>query len=138
VSFEREGQLRVRVVLRYSKTDQVGRATVITICQYGDTMLCPVQALVDFKGIRPPTVGPLFMHFGGDPLSSYQFGYILKEAVKAIGLSPQSFSSHSFRIGAATSASICGCTDDQIKSMGRWKSSAFKLYIRPDHLISFV
>jgi len=41
-----------------------------------------------------------------------------------------SFSSHSFRIGAATVAAQRGIPDHQIQLMGRWTSNAYQLYIR--------
>ena len=37
---------------------------------------------------------------------------------------------HSFRIGAATTAATRGFTDAQIQTMGRWRSAAFRRYIR--------
>ncbi len=42
------------------------------------------------------------------------------------------FSSHSFRIGAATSAAQKGLTKHQIQTLGRWSSEAFQSYIRTD------
>ena len=78
-----------------------------------------------------------FRHFGGEPLTSQHFSYKLKECIRLLGLPSTNCSSHSFRIGAATSAVMAGMSDEQIKNMGRWRSSAFKQYIRPNHLISF-
>ena len=78
-----------------------------------------------------------FRHFGGEPLTSQHFSYKLKECIRLLGLPSSNCSSHSFRIGAATSAAMAGMSDEQIKNMGRWRSSAFKQYIRPNHLISF-
>ena len=43
---------------------------------------------------------------------------------------PGNFSSHSFRIGAATVAARNGVPDHLIQSMGRWSSNAYQLYIR--------
>ena len=37
---------------------------------------------------------------------------------------------HSFRIGAATTAAACGIPIEVIKTLGRWKSQAYQLYIR--------
>ena len=40
------------------------------------------------------------------------------------------FSSHSFRIGAATIAACNGIPDHLIQALGRWTSNAYQLYIR--------
>ena len=68
-------------------------------------------------------------------LSRVSFSHILKEAIKLVGLSPSSFSSHSFRFGAATTAATSGFPDEMFKKFGRWKSSAFEICIRPHNLI---
>ncbi|KAK2160937.1 hypothetical protein NP493_1618g00010 [Ridgeia piscesae] len=45
-------------------------------------------------------------------------------------LDPDKYKGHSFRIGAATAAADSGLSETQIQTMGRWKSSAFKRYVR--------
>ena len=40
------------------------------------------------------------------------------------------YSSHSFRIGAATVAARNGVPDHLIQALGRWNSNAYQLYIR--------
>jgi hypothetical protein len=42
---------------------------------------------------------------------------------------------NSFRIGAATHAAQMGKSDDEIMTMGRWKSDSYKRYIRIDTII---
>ena len=37
---------------------------------------------------------------------------------------------HNFRIGAATTAAARGLQDSLIKTLGRWESAAYTLYIR--------
>ena len=90
-----------------------------------------------FRG-KASTGGAPVRTFWGDPLSARQVNHILKQGIKAIGLPPHLFPAHSFRIGAASSASMCGVPEEQIKSMGRWKSGAFESYIRPDLVFSIV
>ena len=40
------------------------------------------------------------------------------------------YSGHSFRSGAATTAATQGISDTTIKMLGRWKSSAYQVYIK--------
>jgi len=119
------------LTIRYSKTDQRGLSSKIHIVGSSQPDLCPVGALLSYLQSRPPCRGPLFIHFSGEVLTSYQFSHVLKEGIKHLGLSPQSFSSHSFRIGAATSAAINGLPEETIKRLGRWRSSCYINYIRP-------
>jgi hypothetical protein len=46
------------------------------------------------------------------------------------GLNLKNYKSHSFRIGAATTAWAERFSEEQIQQMGRWNSKAFKKYIR--------
>ena len=123
----------------FKKTDQLGTSSLVHIEGNLDTTMCPVQALKQYLQIRPVwTAQPLFIHFDSEVLTRHQVNSILKWAVGTIGLPPNDFSRHSFRIGAATSAAMQGIQDEDIKSMGRWKSGAFRSYIRPHRLLSFI
>jgi hypothetical protein len=128
----------MEITIRFSKTNQQGKSVTLHFVKGTEALLCPVSAMADFLRIRPVKLGPLFIHFGGDPLTRYQFGSILKKGISAMGLSAAHFTPHSFRIGAATSAAISGVPIDTIKSMGRWQSSAVKLYIRPHRVLHIV
>jgi len=126
----------VTLRIRYSKTDQLGNAFYINIQGSSNMELCPVKALLSYLNFRPPHAGPLFIHFNKEAITSAQFSFILKEGIKLLGLCPRFFSSHSFRIGAATAAAICGFNEESIKCFGRWKSSAYRSYIRPSTMAS--
>ena len=65
----------------------------------------------------------------GKPLSHAFLTRWLKDIFAAAGIEG-SFSSYSFRIGAATVAARSGIPDHLIQAMGRWNSDAYKLYIR--------
>lgn len=115
--------------LSSSKTDQTGKGVTILIKSLGNDN-CPVILLKQFLDIRPCKEGTLFCHFDGSDLTRYQFVSVLKKALSTINIDPDRFSSHSFRIGAATSLSMRGVPDDVIMKLGRWKSQAFRRYIR--------
>ena len=56
----------------------------------------------------------------------------LKSVIKSLGYSSLGYSTHSFRIGAATTLAILGFPASHIKTLGRWKSLAYQLYTRLD------
>ena len=51
-------------------------------------------------------------------------------AVTVAGIQASQFAGHSFRIGAASTAAARGVEDSLIKTLGRWRSSAYLLYVR--------
>lgn len=120
---------QLTLCIRCSKTDQLGKGVKVVVNNHG-SIICPVQAMTKFLEVRPNFPGPLFCHFGGKPLTRYQFSAVLDKVIVAIGLESKYYKSHSFRIGAATTAADKGFSDEEIKIAGRWKSSAFQTYIR--------
>jgi hypothetical protein len=50
--------------------------------------------------------------------------------LSTLGLRNSRLTSHSFRIGSATTFAIEGVSDDKIKRLGRWESNACLRYIR--------
>ena len=49
--------------------------------------------------------------------------------MQRIGIDDKKYSGHSFRIVAATTAACRGIQDSLIKTMGRWESVAYQLYV---------
>ena len=131
------GDLSVlQVRLGYSKTDQRGESSVLSLGNAGNSLVYPVAALCRFLRVRPPGDGPLFIHLDRSPLTKFQVNQVLKKGLQLKGFPHQSYSTHSFRIGAATSAAANGFSDEEIQSLGRWRSSAFQRYIRPASLFT--
>ena len=120
----------LEVFLETSKTDQFGSGVTINIPSQIDKNACPVNAVRKFVSYRGVQDGPLFRHFDGNPLTSYQFSAMLKRSLQFLRVADSNLTSHSFRIGMATACSIEGVTDEQIKKLGRWKSNVFLRYIR--------
>jgi integrase len=64
-------------------------------------------------------------------VSKETFRALTREAISLIGLeNPSDYSGHSYRSGGATDLWDGACRPRLIQLQGRWKSDAFKLYIR--------
>ena len=113
-----------------SKTDQTGKGVIIEIPKSAG-LTCAVTSMMEYLKVRPTLNGSLFCHFGGAPLTRYQFSVMLNKALTCAGIESKDFKAHSFRIGAATALSMAGYSTEKIKEVGRWKSSAVNSYIRP-------
>ena len=72
----------------------------------------------------------LFCHFDSKPFNRDQFSSVLKHSLAVLGVSGAQFTSHSFRIGMATICAMEGVPDNQIKTLGCWKSGEYLRYIR--------
>lgn len=114
-----------------SKTDQIGLGATLKIDQHTGSSFCPCKLLIEYIEVRPKHVGPLFCHLNCQPITRYQFVSVLKKGLEHIGIDASLYSSHSFRIGSATTLSMKGVSDEIIMQLGRWKSNAYKGYIRP-------
>ena len=119
----------ITVQIKSSKTDPFGKGATIYLGK-GRSSLCPVAAILQYLAIRPSDNGPLFIDHTGKPLTKPAFVTHIKQVLKAVGKKSNAYKGHSFRIGAATTAAACGLEDSTIKTLGRWSSAAFQLYIR--------
>ena len=92
--------------------------------------ICPVRSLSSYLRQRGASPGPLFIDIAGTPITRAKFTKSLGTVFKFLSLDTSRYKGHSFRIGAATYAMSKGCSDCQIRTMGRWSSNAFMAYIR--------
>lgn len=120
----------VKLHLKRSKTDRFGKSATLMIGPT-NTCTCPVRAMQKYISIRqwePP--GPLFTLQSGKYLTRRCVSEMTQHLIRSAGLSSQPYSSHSYRIGAATAAAAAGLPDHLIKTLGRWRSNAYQTYIR--------
>ena len=54
----------------------------------------------------------------------------VRRLLQSAGIDPTPYSGHSFHIGAATTAARIGMDAALIQTLGRWRSSAYQLYIK--------
>ena len=97
-------------------------------------MSLPLFALLQpyiSRGNRP---GPLFCHADETPISVLQFNVALQQCLSYLGLDSSRYKTHSIRIGGACHAAEKCYSDAQIRALGRWKSDAFKVYLRSEVL----
>lgn len=96
--------------------------------------MCPVSVVWEYLAVRPQGQGPLLVHSDGSFLSTFQFVQVFRKSVTLTGQGAKDFSSHSFRIGAATEAARRGLSPDAVRCIGRWESDHYRIYVRP-HLL---
>lgn len=92
--------------------------------------MCPVKTLWEYCKIRGQMDWTLFCFLDGTPISRRFFTKKMQLSLNWANCSPKDYKGHRFRIGAATSAASMGISEQHIQVMGRWRSDAFKKYIR--------
>ena len=98
----------MQVILKASKTDPCRQGTSLFI---GATysQLCLVSAVLSFMVARGHAAGPLFSWKDGCYLTRDQFVIEIRKVLATVGLKPEEYAGHSFRIGAATTAVQMAC-----------------------------
>ena len=74
------------ISFKRGKTNQRGPAKTVKLAQSQNVTLCPVTALCNYIAVRPRISQPLFCHFDGSPLTTYQFNAVLKKILCFCGL----------------------------------------------------
>ena len=85
----------------------------------------------EFKKLRGDHQGPFFCFKDKKPISRAFLTAKLKEDLCSLGLNARLYNTHSFRVGRTSDLALEGASDRQISLLGRWKSDAFKDYVRP-------
>jgi len=120
--------------VKESKTDYFRQGCTLR-CAANGTSTCPVDALATMvrlrlaRGARP--TDPLFVMENGAFLTRHRLQAEMKNSLTAVGLVAGHYTSHSMRIGGATSLAACEEMDaDRIRVLGRWSSDCFLRYLR--------
>ena len=97
------------------------------------TPACPVTALRHYLPSRGPNPGPIYIR-KGLPVTRSHFLHVLHACLKYLHLNHSSFNIHSFRIGRTTDMAQQNVPHYAIQQIGRWRSTAFLKYIRPQEI----
>ncbi len=109
-----------------------GKTPTLSLSQTPNKLYCPVHALFLYLRKRPNRTPYLFVDRDGCVITRNQIVALLKSCLQKASIPSHNISSHSFRVGRTTDlAFVHHHSDSQIQALGRWKSSAYKLYIRP-------
>ncbi len=125
----RDSPTVAQVTIKASKTDPFRHGVTLFLGRTHNN-LCPVTALAAYLASRDDSPGPFFKLATGCPLSREVFVSMVRRALSAAGFDASLYAGHSFRSGAATTAAACGLEDSLIKTLGRWNSAAYQLYIQ--------
>ena len=124
-------QRYVQLTIAKSKSDQYGKSATLRIHSQPDKASCPWRLTRRFKRMRPLNCAQFFVHRDGTPVTDRQFNSVLKLCLEFASVpNSDQYSSHSFRIGGCSALADKGESEQVLKQAGRWRSSAYKRYIR--------
>ena len=116
--------------LKASKTDPYRQGCSLLIAPPHHSV-CAVRALRKYLALRPTSrTSPLYVFQSGNYLTGAKVLAIIRTLLQRLGISSELYASHSFRIGAATSAAEAGLPPWFIQTLGRWSSNCYTLNIR--------
>ncbi len=130
-----DGEDRIVITIRQSKTDQQGKGQRVPILDGGG--IRPINRLRLWLECSGITAGPLFQtmkrggKLRGKPLHHSDIPRIVKHYAKLIGLDPKDIAGHSLRAGFVTSAAVHHARLDKIMAVTRHTNPATVMgYIR--------
>ena len=129
-------QNHISIVIKSSKCDPFRQGCIIRLSRTPNH-LCPVSALIHFINNHPTRTGPLFTFTDKTYLTCRKLNQILQHALSPHISRP--ITTHSFRIGAASTAAAAGFPLWLIQKLRRWNSDCFRIYLAlPDSTIANV
>lgn len=100
-----------------------------------DKTFCPVKCLADYLSRRGKCSGALFVKSDNKLVLRNNFLMVLMRCFLLLHIPSDNFNTHSFRIGRCTDLAIQGFSTEQLRQIGRWRSDAFMVYVRPRVLV---
>jgi integrase len=139
------GDEGLAVVVRRSKTDQLGAGRRIGVPWGSSLSTCPVRAVEAWLAASGIAAGPWVQgltrggrgRLTGYPLTGRDVARILQRAARAVGLDPRLYAGHSLRSGLVTEAAKAGKHERAIMAQTGHRSTAqLRRYIRDAEIFS--
>ena len=125
----RDNPHMLKITIKQSKTDPFRKGVDIYLGATGHT-LCHIRGILPYLALRGSHRGPLFLLEDGRGLTHQLFSTSLHNLLSELKRDTRNYSTHSFQIGAATSAKNANIPDTFIKMMGHWRSDVYQRYIK--------
>ena len=119
----------IKVHIKQSKTDPFRQGVGIYLGAT-DSPICPVSGILPYLAVRGTQPGPLFITNDGKYLTRLSFSKRINVLLESLQVDTSLYNTHSFRIGAATTAAQAHIPEAHIKMLGRWRSDAYHRYIK--------
>ena len=118
------------IKLHQSKTDPFRRGHTIYL-HATNSSTCLLHALQLYSSLTPnkSLSSPVFSAGQFSPLTREKLNAVIRNLLQQAGCNQSHYASHSFRIGAATTAAAAGLPSWLIQKLGRWSSNAYRSYI---------
>ena len=129
---------RIRLLMWAAKSaEHIGGKSCPLAIGAGATYVDAVAELINLMRVDPLAAGddpaeiPLFRRPGTDqPLETEDVMAAIRRIVQLCGEDPSEYGTHSLRIGGATALFAAGADMTVIRTMGRWSSDIYSLYVR--------
>ena len=119
----------VKILLKRSKTDQIGEGSIKAIPYFNNTAYCPVNKLREWVKYKNINSGNIY------EISDKSVSLIIKKYAILAGLDPNKYGGHSLRSGFATAAAEAGAEERNIMAMtGHKTTQMVRRYIKEANL----
>jgi site-specific recombinase XerD len=126
LEFTKEG---IKIFIKRSKTDQVGKGMIKAIPYFKDKSFCPIYFLKQWIEVSKINKGLIF------DISDKMVAILIKKYLSAAGFDPKKYSGHSLRSGFATVAADSGADEKSIMTMtGHKTTQMVRRYIKESNL----
>ena len=108
----------IKVHIKQSKTDPF-REGVDIYLGATDNPICPVSGILPYLAVKGTQPGPLFITNDGKYLTRILFSTRIDALLESLHVDTSQYNTHSFRVGAATTAAQAHIPETQVRQMAQ-------------------